>query len=463
MHRLSITLALFSCVPLLAQVTPDPKPQEHWVATWTTAQQAVRAAQPGVGARLVPAVPAGRFKPSASPGPGAGFNNQTVRMIAHASIAGSRLRLELSNSIGAPMVTVGAAHIALRSQGPEIAEGSDRALTFNGQPGCTLRPGVTTVSDPVDLEIPKLADLAVSLYFPGETGPPTSHALALHTTYIAPGDRAAQLALPDATPVGSYYFLSAIDVLAPAQSAAIVALGDSITDGALSTPNADRSWPALLAARLQANASTAGFAVVNQGISGNQLLRDGAGVSALERFDRDVLSVPGAGWLMLLEGINDIGALAQGGGAPGAADLTGALRQIVERAHMHGIKVVGCTLTPYAGAGYYSDAGEAIRMAVNDWIRTGGAFDAVVDFDAAVHDPADPRQFRAGMHSGDHLHPSDAGYAAMANAVDLSIFAGGPVKAKRRGRGAPSPQKKQGPKNPLRAADPSGVRADERR
>jgi lysophospholipase L1-like esterase len=183
-------------------------------------------------------------------------------------------------------------------------------------------------------------------------------------------------------------------------------------------------WPALLAARLQASKATANFAIVNEGISGNQVLRDAAGASALARFDRDVLNEPGVRWMMILESINDIGAIARGGGPLTAADLIGALGQMVERAHMHGIQVAGCTLTPFGGAGYYTDAGEAIRSAVNGWIRTGGAFDAVVDFDAAVRDPDNPKEFRADLHAGDHLHPSDAGYAAMANAVDLSIFTG---------------------------------------
>ena len=427
MKRLSIALPLIFCALSQAQNKP-----EHWVATWATAQQAVRVAPPQivVGGRAMP-TPAGPVAPTAPPGPGASFNNQTVRMIAHASMGGSRVRIELSDAVGTQAVTVGAAHIALRAKGSEIVPGTDRALTFHGAPGCTLRPGASTVSDPVDLNIPKLADLAVSLYFPGETGPPTSHSLGLHTTYISQtGDFTAQPTIDGAATVASYYYLASVDVLAPAKSGVIVALGDSITDGARSTPDTDHMWPALLAARLQADKATARFAIVNEGISGNQVLKDGAGIAAVARFDRDVLDVPGVEWVMILESINDIGAIARGGGPLTAADLIGALDQMVEQAHMHGIKVAGCTLTPYGGAGYYSDAGEAIRSAVNDWIRKGGAFDAVVDFDAAVRDPANPKEFRADMHAGDHLHPSDAGYAVMANSVDLSIFGGKPKKTK---------------------------------
>jgi len=429
MKRLFLASMLIFCALSQAQ-DKDKKDQEHWVAIWTAAQQAVRpAAQVAVGGRALP-TPAGPAAPAAPPSPGADFINQTIRMIAHAGMGASRVRIELSSAVNAPLVTVGAAHIALRAKDSEIVAGSDRALTFNGQPGCTLRSGVETVSDPVDLDIPALADLAISLYFPGETGPPTSHPLGLHATYISKaGDFTAQASITDAATVESYYFLSSIDALAPAKSAAIVTLGDSITDGARSTANADAMWPAKLAARLQATKETARFAVVNEGISGNQVLKDGAGVSALERFDRDVLSEPGVEWVMILEGINDIGAIARGGGTLTAGDLTGAMHQMIERAHMHGIKVAGCTLTPYQGAGYYSEAGEAIRSAVNDWIRTSSAFDAVVDFEAAVRDPANPKAFRADADCGDHLHPGDAGYAAMANAVDLSIFTGKPLKA----------------------------------
>jgi hypothetical protein len=250
-------------------------------------------------------------------------------MVAHASMGGSRVRIELSDAVGGQAVTVGAAHIALRAKGSEIVAGSDRALTFHGAPGCTLRPGALTVSDPVDLTIPKLADLAVSLYFPGETGPPTSHALGLHATYISQaGDFTTAPSIDNAATVQAYYYLASIDVLAPAKSGAIVALGDSITDGARSTPDTDRMWPALLAARLQANKATAGLAIVNEGISGNQVLKDGAGISAVARFDRDVLNEPGVEWVMILESINDIGSIARGGGTLTAADLIGALDQM---------------------------------------------------------------------------------------------------------------------------------------
>ncbi|HUP05127.1 MAG TPA: SGNH/GDSL hydrolase family protein [Bryobacteraceae bacterium] len=432
MNRLHLALPLLLCGMAHAQERPARQAAAHWVATWATAQQAVHAAaQIIVGCRALP-TPAGPLAAVQAPGPGSSFDNQTVRMIARISLGGNRFRIELSSAVNSPTVAVGAAHIALRARGSDIVPGSDRALTFNGLPGCILRSGVATVSDPVDLDAPPLADLAVSLYFPGSTGPPTLHSLGLHTTYISKaGDFTAAPSIQDPASVQSYYYLSSIDVLAPAKSAAIVALGDSITDGSHSTPETDRAWPSVLAARLQGAKSGARLAVVNEGIGGNQVLRDGSGVSALERFDRDVLAEPGVAWVMVLEGINDIGSIARGGAPLTAQDLIGAMHQFIERAHMHGIKAAGCTLTPYQGAGYYSDAGEAIRTTLNDWIRNSGAFDAVVDFDAALRDPANPRRFRADMQSGDYLHPNDAGYAAMANAVDLALFTGKPEKPKK--------------------------------
>jgi lysophospholipase L1-like esterase len=393
-------------------------PQERWVATWATAQSL---------ARMQPATPPAAAPASAQQSLAVrGFHDQTVRMIVRTSIGGRRLRVEIANAFGAAPLAVGAAHVAVRSKDSEIVPGSDRTLLFNGKPGCTIGPGVVIFSDPVDLNVPALSDLAVSLYFPGETGPPTIHATGLHTTYISKeGDVTGQPAIPDATTSQSYYYLAAVDVVAPANAALIVAFGDSITDGARSTPDTNHSWPALLAARLHSGKQTLNLAVANLGIGGNRVLRDVTGVSALARLDRDVLSQSGVQWLMVLEGINDIG---RGATVPTEAvtaeELIGAYKQIIERAHTHGIKVIGCTLTPYEGANYSRPEGEAVREAVNTWIRTGGVYDAVVDFEAATRDPANPKRFRPDLDPGDHLHPNDAGYQAMADAVDLGIFTG---------------------------------------
>lgn len=377
----------------------------HWVTTWAAAQQMPRVA----------------------PTPANNFNNQTVRMIVHTSIGGNRVRVQLSNAYGATPLAIGAAHIALRSEDSAIVAGSDRALLFNGKPTVTVPPGAAMLSDSVDLDVPKLSDLAVSVYLPRETIPATIHATGLHTTYISKeGDFTAQPAIAEPATTQSWYWLSSVDVIAPADAAAIVAFGDSITDGTTSTPNADRSWPSFLAQRLLANPATADIAVVNEGIAGNRVLADGAGVNALARFDRDVLGVAGVKWVTIMEGINDIGNGTRQGTPPGAISsdaVIAGLRQLIERAHTHGIKVIGCTLTPYQGAAYYSEAGDVMREAVNNFIRTSGAYDAIVDFDKVERDPANPKQLLPAYNIADHLHPNDAGYKAMADAIDLAIFA----------------------------------------
>lgn len=401
--------------------------QDHWVATWAASPQSASFNFPP------PKMPAAASKPSTQsnqPPPFAlppNISNQTVRMVVRASIGGSRVRVHLSNAHGTGPLAVGAAHIALRDKESAIIPASDRVLTFSGKPSFTIPPGSPIVSDPVDLQVPKLGDLVISLYVPGESAPPTVHLTGLHTTYISkPGDFAKATAITDGTTIQSWYWISSVDVLAPAEAGVIVAFGDSITDGATSTPDMDRGWPSQLAERLLANKATANVAIVNHGISGNRLLADGAGISALARFDRDVLCQPGVKWLIVLEGINDIGMSTMMGG-PGsggitAEDLIATHRQMIERAHIHGIKAIGATLLPYDGAMYFSEAGESIRQAVNQWIRTGGAYDAVVDFDARLRDPQNPKQLNAAYYLNDHLHPNDAGYKLMAESVDLSIF-----------------------------------------
>lgn len=377
--------------------------KEHWVSTWATSPQRFFAF--GGGA-----------KPS--------FQDQTIRMVAHTIIPGSRVRIELSNAFGAAEVKIGAAHIALRDKDSSIVPASDHALMFSGHPSVSIPPGATEISDPVNLDLPAESDVAVSLYLPEETNADTVHSVGLHTTYVAKGDATAQTAMAD-TMSQSYYWLANIDVAADPKAAAIVAFGDSITDGATSTADTNRSWPSFLAERLTAGRGPR-IAVLNQGISGNQILRDGAGVNALARFDRDVLAQPGVKWMTILEGINDIGIRLRAGapasGAVTADELIAGLQQMIDRAHEHGIKVIGCTLTPFEGAAYYSDAGEQVREQVNEWIRSGKAFDAVVDFDAITRDPANPKQIRPDFNIRDHLHPNDAGYKAMADAIDLSLF-----------------------------------------
>jgi lysophospholipase L1-like esterase len=414
---------------LLLASAPAGFAQEHWVATWAASPQETRvftpppaAAQPNAGGQT-PAQPAPASPPTT-------FHDQTVRMIVHTSIGGRRVRVELSNAFGAKPLTIGAAHLALREKDSAIVTSTDRELTFSGKPSCTIPPAAQMLSDAVDLEVPQLSDLAISLFLPEDTGLPTTHATGLHTTYISgPGNFTGAAALTNGTTSRSWYLISGVEVLAATETGLIVAFGDSITDGATSTVDADRSWPSLFARRILSNIANTRWAVVNEGISGNRVLRDIAGANALARLDRDVFSQPGVKWMTLMEGINDIGRATGNGAQPAdavtAEDVIAGLRQIVERAHLHGIKVLGATLTPYEGAAYYSETGEAMREAVNRWIRAGGQFDAVVDFDAVVRDPSHPKQIRADFNIRDHLHPNDAGYQAMANAIDLAIFSEG--------------------------------------
>jgi lysophospholipase L1-like esterase len=407
-------------------VTGSLLAQDHWVATWAASPQAPRFAIPG-GRGPAPApnnaAPANaRGGAPAGPPPPTSFNGQTIRMVVRTSIGGRRARIQISNTFGTTPLKIGAAHLALRDTGSAIVTGSDRPLTFSGKTSFTIPATAEIISDPVDLDIPKVADLAISVYVPDEVTAPTGHLTGLHSTWISKtGDFTGAPSIAEPTVTNSWYLLSGVYVTAPADARTIVAFGDSITDGATSTPDTDSSWPSQLAKRLAANKATANVAVINEGISGNRVLGDGAGVSALARFDRDVIAQPGVEWVIVMEGINDIGLGARNG-TISADDLIAAHKQLIERAHMHGIKAVGATLTPYIGASYASDEGEAMRVALNEWIRTSKAYDAVIDFEAATKDPQNPKQILPAFNIRDHLHPNDAGYKAMADSIDLSIF-----------------------------------------
>lgn len=354
------------------------------------------------------------------------FCDVTEREIAHLSIGGHQLRVRLTNEFGVGPLTIGAAHIALSAGGPAIKSGTDKALTFGGQPSVTIPAGSMMMSDPVEMDVPALSDVAVSFYIPTQyVENLTFHDFADQTNYSAKGNVVDSLALAGATPTASWYFFDGIDVVGNRNSRAIVALGDSITDGAHSTLDSNRRWPDYLAERLGEQKATADVGVLNEGIGGNRVLNDGYGPGDLSRFDRDVLALSGVKYLIIFEGINDIGRLFELRNPADnitAQQLETAMQQMAERAHGAGIKVYGATITPYGGSGYYSDKGETIRVAVNEWIRNSGVLDGVVDFDKATRDPANPTHFLPADDSGDHLHPGDAGYKAMSDAIDLGLF-----------------------------------------
>jgi lysophospholipase L1-like esterase len=347
----------------------------------------------------------------------------TLREVVHVSIGGEMVRVRFTNLYGTSPLVIGAAEIAQTLKGAEIVAGTGKALTFHGAPSVSIPAGALVVSDPIPFKFAPLSDVTVSFYLPSPSGPVTEHELGNATSYHANGNVVSSASLDAPTTLTSWEYLNGIDTLAPAAAGAVVTIGDSITDGAKSTRDTNQRWPDELARRLQADPKFRNLAVLNEGISGNQLLRDGAGPNALARFDRDVIAQNGARYLLILEGINDIGRLHNTPDSGlAAADLIAAMNQMIVRAHAHGIAVIGCTLTPYHGAGYSTENGEAIRKAVNDWIRTGGAFDGVVDFDAAVRDPNHPESFLPANDPGDHLHPNDAGYKVMGDAIDLKLF-----------------------------------------
>ena len=376
----------------------------NWVGTWA-------------------ASPVGSAVNEGQPGPG----NTTYRNIVQISLGGSAVRVQLTNEFGTQPLTVGAAHVAISAGGGgAIQTNTDHALTFNGKPTVEIPAGAFVLSDPVTMQAAPLSDLAVSVYVPEQhIRNTTCHTFADSTNYVLQGDATAAPTADRSNPIYAWCFVKGIDVKADGKAAAIVTFGDSITDGAQGTRDANGRWPDVLAARLQADKKTADLGVLNEGIGGNRVLHDGYGPSALARFDRDVIAQSGVKYLIILEGINDIGRLKdphEPGDNITADDLIFGLTQLATRAHQHGIKVFGATLTPYLPTGYSSPQGEQVRQAYNQWIRTSGVFDGVIDFDKITQDPANPSTFLPAYDSGDHLHPGDAGYKAMGDAIDLSLF-----------------------------------------
>ena len=377
----------------VASAQADP-----WVGTWGTSPQLTEP-------RNLPPRP--------------GLTSNTLRQIVQVSIGGKKLCVRFSNAFGTNPVTMSSVHLALSAGGSAIQTNSDVALTFQGKPSVTIPAGESVVSDVFDFDLAPLSDVAVTIHFDGTSAAVTSHPGSRSTSYLQTGDAVSAADLPAAARMQHWYILTGIDVEAENSSAAIVTLGDSITDGRGSGTDKNDRWPDDLARRLQANKDTADLAVLNEGIGGNCVLRGGLGPTALSRFNRDVLSQSGARWLIVLEGVNDIGGSRN---ASVATNLIAAYEKIIEQAHAHDLRVYGATILPFGGSFYDSPAHEAARETANDWIRTGGKFDAVIDFDEAMRDPQNPSHLLPAADSGDHLHPNEAGYKIMAGTIDLKLF-----------------------------------------
>jgi lysophospholipase L1-like esterase len=386
-------------------------PTAHWVGSWAASQQ-IPETQNLLGTEAM--------------------RDATLRQIVHLSVGGDRLRVRMSNTFGTVPLHMTSVHVArpVSAARATIDAGSDTALTFQGEPDVTIPAGAEYLSDAVAFPVAALSNLAITFHVDqppaGETGHPGSRA----TSYMVRGDMVSAASLPDATMVDHWYQISGVDVVGPEKAAVVVTLGDSITDGHGATTNGNDRWPDVLAARMQADKSTRTMGVLNEGIGGNRLLLDGLGPNALARFDRDVLAQTAVRAVIVLEGVNDLGTLTRDHDVSAeehaalVSRIEAAYAQMIERAHAHGIRVIGATILPYVGSSYYHPGpeSEADRQAVNAWIRGPDHFDGVVDFDQVTRDPAHPDHLLPAYDSGDHLHPGPAGYKAMGNAIPLTLF-----------------------------------------
>ncbi len=401
------------CIGLLATTaSSSASDPAHWVATWGAAQI------PGPAVGTVPPAPH--------------FSRQTLRELIRVSLGGTRVRVRFSNEYGSRPLLIGSAYVAIADSHGKLRLDTSRRFTFQGKPTVVIPTGSPYLSDAVELDVKPLTTLSISLYLPEDTGPCTWHPGGVADVLVSSsGDFTNQDFKPQAK-VEARAFLSGIEVDSDPEAKVVAVLGDSLADGMGSTPGANRSWPDLLAARLNAPQRRASWGVVNLSITGNRVIDDGAGPSALRRFDNEVLSVPGVAYVIVAEGINDIG-LSYGQVSdrykplvptrPATAErIVAGYVQLIERAHARGIRVFGATLLPYSGSDYYSNAGESVRQAVNQWIRTSHAFDEVLDFDATLRDRTRPEKIADALQPGDHLHGNDAGYERLARSIDLSLF-----------------------------------------
>jgi lysophospholipase L1-like esterase len=397
----ALAILLFTLI-FVACGESELNPDKVWVGTWSTAPQLV--------------------EPHNNP-PVPGLSHNTLRQVVRVSLGGDSLRLRFSNEFSKSPVTLTAVRIAISLGGSAIDTTTGKELRFNGKPEVTIEPGTTITSDPFHFELEPRSDLAITIYF-GDTSPDvTGHPGSRTTSYLLPGNEVSAADFPGAVRTDHWYIINGIDVVAPESAAAVAVLGNSITDGRGSGTNKQNRWPDELARCLQENADTRLVAVLNQGIGGNCVLRDCLGPSALSRFDRDVIGATGVRWLIILEGINDIGQAQGSDGADQVAnDLIAAYEQMIDRAHAEGIRVFGATLLPFGGSFYDTPEHEAARTKVNEWIRSSGRFDAVIDLDVALRDPADSLRLLPEADTGDHLHPNETGHRMIAEAVDLALF-----------------------------------------
>jgi lysophospholipase L1-like esterase len=405
----AVSLSAFALLPCFAQDAPPAT--VHWVGTWASSQQ-------------IPE-PANALPPDE-------LCDATLRQIVHLSVGGARLRVHLSNAFGTVPLRIDSVHIArpVSPSSDRIDVTTDKALTFGGSSDVVIPAGAEYISDPADYSVSGLSNLAISFHLNEAPVQQTGHPGSRATSYVVRGNLVSAATLPNATKVDQWYQISGVDVKTPSDAVSIVALGDSITDGHASTTNGNDRWTDVLAERLQGTALTNRIGVLNAGIGGNHLLVNGLGPNALARFNRDVLAQTGVRYVIVLEGVNDLGDLTRLGEVPTSehealiAYILAAYQQMIVRAHAHGIEIIGATITPYAGSDYYHPTArdELDRNAVNAWIRAQGHFDAVIDFDKVMRDPSHPDRLLPSYDSGDHLHPSPAGYRAMANAIPLSLF-----------------------------------------
>lgn len=412
-HKTLLLLLFLAAFAFEAPGNAQPAANSQvWVGTWAASQQ---------------------IPEPANSLPVEDLNDVTIRQIVHVSISGATLRVHLSNAFGTEPLHFTSVHIArpLSASSAAIDPASDRALSFSGSSDVTVPAGADYISDPIDYPVAALSNVAITFHLDTPPARQTGHPGSRSTTYYVHGDLVSAADLPGAKTVDHWYQVSGIDVLAPVDGASIVALGDSITDGHASTTNGNDRWTDVLAERLQASAATRDIGVLNEGIGGNHLLTDGLGPNALARFDRDVLAQAGVHWLIVFEGVNDLGGLTRNGEASPAEHallvhrILASYQQMITRAHAHGIRVIGATITPDTGSDYYhpGPSSEADRQAINGWIRAPGHFDAVLDFDKAVRDPQQTDRLRPSYDCGDHLHPSPVGYRAMGEAIPLFLFA----------------------------------------